>query len=233
VSPADGWDKGIAVRAMLDHLGTDPFPVYAGDAADDVEALAAVEAWGGLGVGVGPSAPARAARMESPAELLGTLGRFGRALCAVVEARRAGGWRPAAPEGPPAAAGLLLVEPLPAIRRAEAAGLERCGWRVWAVADADAALAALAAGRDEIRAALVDVGLPGLSAARLLADLAAAKPGLVRCLTSGRLSPFVEAAYRQVNDLPLFSKPLEFDRLTNRLRHLLARQRRGPQETGL
>ena len=57
VVPAVGWDKGTAVRHILADLGDVAYPVYAGDAANDVPALAAVEAAGGLSIGVGPTAP--------------------------------------------------------------------------------------------------------------------------------------------------------------------------------
>jgi trehalose 6-phosphate phosphatase len=57
VVPDVGWDKGTAVREMLAEDGDDPFPVYAGDAANDLPAFRAAEAAGGLSIGVGPVAP--------------------------------------------------------------------------------------------------------------------------------------------------------------------------------
>jgi trehalose-phosphatase len=53
VVPEVGWDKGTAVRAILEELDTDVFPVYAGDSANDLPALAAVDEAGGLSIGVG------------------------------------------------------------------------------------------------------------------------------------------------------------------------------------
>jgi trehalose 6-phosphate phosphatase len=57
VVPDVGWDKGTAVRQILADFGGTAYPVYAGDAANDAPALAAVEASGGLSIGVGPNAP--------------------------------------------------------------------------------------------------------------------------------------------------------------------------------
>jgi trehalose 6-phosphate phosphatase len=51
------WTKGDAVRKMLEQVGEPVFVFYAGDAANDREALEAVMAQGGVAVGVGPLAP--------------------------------------------------------------------------------------------------------------------------------------------------------------------------------
>lgn len=66
VVPNVGWDKGTAVRAILTDAGNDPFPVYAGDAANDIPALRAVEAAGGLSIAVGPGAPDAMTRVTRP-----------------------------------------------------------------------------------------------------------------------------------------------------------------------
>lgn len=58
VLAAAGWDKGTAVRMILRHM--EPQPVlafYAGDGANDADAMDAVNGCGGLTVGVGPHAP--------------------------------------------------------------------------------------------------------------------------------------------------------------------------------
>jgi trehalose-phosphatase len=57
VVPEVGWDKGTAVRQILADMVEGAYPVYAGDAANDAPAFAAVEAAGGLTIAVGPSAP--------------------------------------------------------------------------------------------------------------------------------------------------------------------------------
>jgi trehalose-phosphatase len=66
VVPEVGWDKGTAVREILADAGGDAFPVYAGDAANDLPAFRAVEAAGGLSIGVGPIAPEARARVTRP-----------------------------------------------------------------------------------------------------------------------------------------------------------------------
>lgn len=66
VVPDVGWDKGTAVRAILAEVGGDPYPVYAGDAGNDVPALRAAEAAGGLSIAVGPGAPAAMTRLTGP-----------------------------------------------------------------------------------------------------------------------------------------------------------------------
>lgn len=66
VVPDVGWDKGTAVREVLADVGPDAYPVYAGDAGNDLPAVRAVEAAGGLGIGVGPGAPAARTRVGRP-----------------------------------------------------------------------------------------------------------------------------------------------------------------------
>lgn len=58
IAPAAGWDKGSALRLILESIGPPVFPLYAGDGANDAEALAAVTELGGVALGIGPSAPA-------------------------------------------------------------------------------------------------------------------------------------------------------------------------------
>ena len=66
VVPDVGWDKGTAVREILADVAPDAYPVYAGDAPNDIPALRAAEAAGGLSIAVGPSAPAAQARVGRP-----------------------------------------------------------------------------------------------------------------------------------------------------------------------
>jgi len=58
VTPELGWNKGTAVSMIVRHL--EPCKcalLYAGDSANDAEALRAAIALGGIGIGVGPDAP--------------------------------------------------------------------------------------------------------------------------------------------------------------------------------
>ena len=76
-----GWTKGTAVQMILQHLHVDEALVlYAGDGANDVEAMEEVVRRRGIAVGVGPQAPAAAQYyLHGPEELqslLANLMRF-------------------------------------------------------------------------------------------------------------------------------------------------------------
>lgn len=74
ITPAVGWDKGSAVLAILESIGENVVSLYAGDSANDEQALAAVDSFGGIGIGVGPFAPASAHfTVKDPRELLSLL----------------------------------------------------------------------------------------------------------------------------------------------------------------
>jgi trehalose-phosphatase len=58
IVPELGWDKGTAVKFILDHLGQDDLlPLYAGDAPNDDPAFEIVNGIGGICIGVGVEAP--------------------------------------------------------------------------------------------------------------------------------------------------------------------------------
>jgi trehalose 6-phosphate phosphatase len=69
ITPNVGWDKGTAVRAVLDDLGNEAFPVYAGDSANDAPALAAVDEAGGLSIGIGTTIQGTSTWLHGPGEL--------------------------------------------------------------------------------------------------------------------------------------------------------------------
>ena len=61
IAPDLGWTKGTALRAIVDHVaGAAVLPLYAGDDANDAEALLAAADLGGIAIGVGPRAPSLA-----------------------------------------------------------------------------------------------------------------------------------------------------------------------------
>jgi trehalose-phosphatase len=60
ITAALGWTKATAVGKIVAASGPDTWPVYAGDAENDADALAEAGRLGGLGLGVGPDAPATA-----------------------------------------------------------------------------------------------------------------------------------------------------------------------------
>jgi trehalose-phosphatase len=58
VTPELGWNKGTAVSMIVRHLKPCSYALlYAGDSANDAEALKTAIALGGIGIGVGPDAP--------------------------------------------------------------------------------------------------------------------------------------------------------------------------------
>jgi trehalose 6-phosphate phosphatase len=62
ITPEKGWNKGTAVRLLLAGFGagTDIL-FYAGDGANDADAIEEVAVMGGITVGIGPAAPSAAA----------------------------------------------------------------------------------------------------------------------------------------------------------------------------
>lgn len=82
IVPALGWNKGTAVRQILEHLGTSGSGLlYAGDSENDAEGLKVAAELGGLAVGVGPLAPSIAQyRLSDPAALSRLLTQLHQAL---------------------------------------------------------------------------------------------------------------------------------------------------------
>lgn len=60
ITAALGWTKATAAGKIIAAVGPDTWPVYAGDAENDADALAEAGRLGGLGLGIGPDAPATA-----------------------------------------------------------------------------------------------------------------------------------------------------------------------------
>ncbi len=70
ITPNLGWSKGTAVHWLVSHLGTDLMPMYAGDHANDKEALDVVREIGGVTIGIGPDCPPVAEyRLSDPTAL--------------------------------------------------------------------------------------------------------------------------------------------------------------------
>jgi trehalose-phosphatase len=81
VTPALIWDKGTALRQIVDAVGGPTLVLYAGDLDNDSSALEAANALGGASIGVGARAPCCAQhRMGEPAELISFLFALDRAL---------------------------------------------------------------------------------------------------------------------------------------------------------
>jgi trehalose 6-phosphate phosphatase len=61
IVPDRGGTKGTAVRTILEHVpGAAALPLYAGDDANDADALVAAADLGGIAIGIGPHAPSTA-----------------------------------------------------------------------------------------------------------------------------------------------------------------------------
>jgi len=66
-----GWTKGTAVRMIAENVGPGAFPLYAGDEANDRDALEAATALGGIALGIGSRAPSTSeCRLPDPAALV-------------------------------------------------------------------------------------------------------------------------------------------------------------------
>lgn len=82
IATAKGWSKGTAVRLILaDFVAASDVLFYAGDGANDAEAIAEVAEMGGITVGVGPDAPSASEfRLPDHAALRAFLGGLDAAL---------------------------------------------------------------------------------------------------------------------------------------------------------
>ena len=104
--------------------------------------------------------------------------------------------------------GVLLVDPDPAERDRLRRELEACGWRVHVAADGAAAVQLCSEKGADFRAAVVDLQLPGLQGARVLAGLGAVAPALPRFAMLAGLAPYAAAAFRRLTRTPLLEKPV-------------------------
>jgi trehalose 6-phosphate phosphatase len=82
ISPKHGWNKADALRSIISHLQASKiFPLYAGDAANDISVLKAVGIYNGIGVWIGNQSPSVASLcLEDPGELLEVLIQLNRRL---------------------------------------------------------------------------------------------------------------------------------------------------------
>ncbi len=82
IAPVNGWSKGTAIRLILADFGASSDVLfYAGDGANDAEALEEVAVMGGITLGIGPDAPSAAKyRLPNQAALLSFLGNLDASL---------------------------------------------------------------------------------------------------------------------------------------------------------
>jgi trehalose-phosphatase len=74
ITPNLGWTKGSAVHRIIQDVGPTSLPFYAGDSANDSDAIEAVRSLGGITVGIGSYPPeAASARLPDPRALVNFL----------------------------------------------------------------------------------------------------------------------------------------------------------------
>jgi CheY-like chemotaxis protein len=126
--------------------------------------------------------------------------------------------------------GLLLVEPDSQVRDSLARGMAGYGWHVWTAADGHTAVEAYRQYRDRIDVALVDLQLPGLQGARILAELDQLNPALPRCAMTADVTPYTASAFRRLSGTPLFTKPLNVSALAFALHEMAVAVREAPTD---
>lgn len=81
IAPCRDIHKGTAVRAFVDQVGAGPLRIlYAGNDANDEDAMAEAVRSGGYAIGVGPSAPAATYSLSDPTALTAWLEELAAAL---------------------------------------------------------------------------------------------------------------------------------------------------------
>ncbi|CAN5302567.1 hypothetical protein BH11PLA2_BH11PLA2_31730 [soil metagenome] len=224
VTPAHGWDKGHAVALILDHIsnacGSDPLPIYFGDAPNDTEGMLVAVQHGGVSIGFGPDAPQAAqVHFENSSilpECLENLSlqlRWPRDTPALRDRTQS--------DKQTSKGDLLLLDPDAQSRTELADGLKQCGWRVWQSETPDEANAHLAQHGEAIRVALVDLQLPGFQGAKTVADLGRSKPDLLRCYMAGNIRQDTAMAFAELSSKPLFLKPIQAAELDSALESIL------------
>jgi trehalose-phosphatase len=72
-----GWNKGTAVQMIVNDVGSNALPLFAGDGANDADAIEAVHSLGGISMGIGAQAPpAVTCRLPDPPALADFLQSF-------------------------------------------------------------------------------------------------------------------------------------------------------------
>ncbi len=225
VTPATGWDKGTAVEAILKRVKNQgharPFPIYFGDSGNDKEGMTAVLAAGGIAVGVGLEAPSIASHTtQNPDTLARNLYQVHRSLSTIAGR---GSELMAEPEEPEPASdeshnlGIVILTPDSGQRNELSGAMQHFGWKVWPCGSVAQANGLLDDASKNIRVAMIDMLLPGLQGARVLAEWSQSYPSVLRCGMAD-VSPYMATAYRKLSDTPLFSNPISAEILDQKLR---------------
>jgi CheY-like chemotaxis protein len=105
--------------------------------------------------------------------------------------------------------GILIVDSDRRSRTEFARSMEDQGWQVWEAHDGHAAIEIYRQESGRVDIVLVDLQLPGLLGARVLAELAEINPELPTCAMSANVSPYAASAFRRMSATPLFTKPMD------------------------
>ncbi len=237
VTPLDGWHKGTAVEMIVSdvtaELNTKPFLVFFGDAPNDEEAMLTTRSLGGLTIGIGPDAPSCCdVEIDTPEELARDLSELVSQLSAapedqIVSRITAFDHEVISPASNDLANremskfGLLILDSDESSRQKLARNLISLGWLVWQANSSDHAQELIQEFGESIQVAMVDLQLPGLEGARVLAELGLQYPHLIRCFLSGNVSPYTAQAFSRLSDLPLFVKPVQAEALDREFRQLI------------
>lgn len=118
--------------------------------------------------------------------------------------------------------GLLVLDPDPHQCDALASGMRGHGWRVWTAAEGTVAIDLYRRYHDQIDVALVDLQLPDLQGAQVLAELGRLDSALTRCAMSADVTPYSASAFRRLSVTPLFAKPVHAPALSFALHEMIA-----------
>jgi two-component system, cell cycle sensor histidine kinase and response regulator CckA len=122
---------------------------------------------------------------------------------------------------PPGHETILLAEDEESVRTVATAALERCGYRVLAAADGEAALALARACNEPIDLLLSDVVMPGMHGRQLAEQLLAERAPLRVLFASGYTDDDVLLRGIRVNEVPFLQKPFTPSQLVRRVREVL------------
>ena len=117
---------------------------------------------------------------------------------------------------------LLVADDDPTVRLLAAAALDGRGFMVHAVADGHAALAALR--QDNFALALLDVDMPGLDGYLVCAAIRREQATLPVVLVTGHDDREAIAAAYEAGASDFLAKPVDWSKLAERLREILANQ---------
>jgi CheY-like chemotaxis protein len=126
----------------------------------------------------------------------------------------------AMPEPSPALPVVLVVDDEEVIRILLSAALPRLGFRPLLAADGDEALRLYQAHAAEVRAALLDVLMPGRDGPATLAALRMLAPGLPCAFMSGEMGPYRAEQLTALGAAGVIAKPFQLDELAGVLRRL-------------